>query len=207
MKTFIEIKLGKKIDFRVGSILDWRTAWSEFFLFRAQARWGDAKLLTVGQFSFFESHMEIFFKERKNDKKKVGHRVYISRSDSGVCLVEVTTLYIARLGLYKANKSTDLILPKILKSKEDFIVLNQPARAESCRKEQATVLESMGLNSKLYGLHTGKVSGVRALRDAGCEWRDISDKVGWAANSSMPERYGKKSINQNLNMDKLIWKK
>ena len=73
--------------------------------------------------------MEIFFKERKNDKKKVGHSVYIARSDSGVCLVDVTTLYIARLGLYKANKETDLILPKIVSNKEEFIVHKQPARA------------------------------------------------------------------------------
>ena len=51
LKTFINFCIGHKSN-RSGSILQWRTAWTEFFLFRAQARWGDVIRMKIGQFSF-----------------------------------------------------------------------------------------------------------------------------------------------------------
>ena len=207
LRQFIKIGLGGKIDFRKGTILQWRTVWFEWFGFRAQARWGDTKLLTIGQFYFSDNHLEVFFAERKNDKKKRGHRVYISKSGSGECLVDFTRMYIARLGLLNANEPHHLIMPKLTLVKGHYVAHQVFPRAETCRKEQSSILKSMELDPSKFGLHTPKVGGVRALRDAGFEWRDISDKVGWAANSQMPERYGKKSIVNNLKMDTEIWNK
>ena len=107
--------------------------------------------------------------------------------------------------LFRSWKQDNFILPRIVKSKSGYFVDDKPARAESCRIEQKKILIKMNLDPTRYGLHSGKVGGVKALRDAGCDWRDISDKVGWSVKSSMPERYGRKSLTQNIQMDNKIW--
>ena len=68
---------------------------------------------------------------------------------------------------------------------------DSPATYGSCREPFKEALRRLGVNPEGYGLHSGKVGGVIALRDGGATWRSLSNFVGWSPNSVMPERYAK----------------
>ena len=107
--------------------------------------------------------MEAFFKVRKNDQRGQGHTATIPESEEKHCLIKLTKKYFKCLKNWGSGNQSDLVLPKIVKFGSSFKIYQEIARAESCRIEQSKILKSMDLNPKIYGLHTGKVSGVRAL--------------------------------------------
>ena len=107
-------------------------------------------------------------------------------------MVKVTKEYFRKLKK-EGSKDGSPVLPRMDKQgKRGFKIYHSvPASYASCRLAFLGVLAKVGVNPEGYGLHSGKVGGVVALREAGLSWRSLADYVGWAPRSAMPERYAK----------------
>ena len=181
-----------KIENRSSNVRDVRTVWLAHFLFRACARFQDAARLKIGDFVRSDSGFQVNFWVRKNDQKGKGHSVRIPRSNTIFCTVQLGEDYFSRLREEGARES-DWAFPRMdsLKSGRVKVYKSQVATYNSCKVAFSEALVDLGIDPAGYGLHSGKVGGVVALRDSGVSWRTLSDFVGWSANSVMPERYAK----------------
>ena len=174
------------------NVKDLRTVWLAHFLFRACARFQDAARLRISDFSASDDGFLVKFWVRKNDQKGRGHTVRIPKSHSEFCAVKLGKSYFSELRK-RGSLESDWAFPRMdtLKSGRIKVFRGQVASYNSCKVAFSDALAGLGINPAGYGMHSGKVGGVIALRDSGVSWRTLSDFVGWSANSVMPERYAK----------------
>lgn len=177
-----------------GSIRDWRTAWLALMTFKCCARFDDVARLKVCDVSFVGGDLSVFFPSRKNDQVGQGHTVVIKPSGSFTCVVSLSRLYFKRLRR-AGIRSDGYALPRLdLLRNGDFKPYpGQSASYASCRLAFRLALRSCGVSPSGFGLHSGKVGGIIALRESGMSWRSLCSFAGWAPGSSMPERYAKEA--------------
>ena len=187
---------------RDGNVRDLRTVWLAHFLFRACARFQDAARLKLKDFSETDDGLLVKFWVRKNDQKGAGHTVKIPKSASSFCAVRLGESYFSKLRR-EGFQPGDWAFPRMdsLKNGKVKIYKSQPATYNSCKVAFSQALSSLGVDPTGYGLHSGKVGGVIALRNSGVSWRSLSDFVGWSANSVMPERYAKSACKRSSKVE------
>ena len=122
-------------------------------------------------------------------------------------------MYFEALQMYGAKASTDLVVPKMVAFnmvgkftgfKAFSVDPKMAATYGSCRAQQEVLLGMIGKDPKLFGLHSGKIGGVMALRESGVDWKSIQVRVGWAPKSPMPERYAMKAVKSLLEIDNKV---
>ena len=196
-------KLGKKSD--RGSVKDWRTVWLALMTFRCCARYDDIARLRLPDLVFGERDLTICFRFRKNDQIGRGHKVEIKESPSRMCLVKKSREYLSTIRRLGAPRD-GFALPRMdrLSNGQFKCYWDQKASYNSCRLSFLNALCAAGYDSEGYGLHSGKVGGVVALREGGLSWRSLCDFVGWAPKSAMPERYAKESRRSKTKASSLL---
>lgn len=134
----------------------------------------------------------------KNDQEGKGHIVFINSRESQLCPVALTKRYFSLLTFISQKVYDGYVLPTITGSGSNLIVRSEsPASYQSCRNCQKEILAKMKLDPSHYGLHTGRV----LLRNSGFNPIDISAKVGWAYNSTMPLHHAKRARKLADDMD------
>lgn len=144
--------------------------------------------------------MSVFFRFRKNDQVGRGHSVAIEASGSLTCVSWITRIYFKKLRKIGFSKS-HFALPRLdlLRNGDFKHYSGEEASYASCRLAFLNSLRACGIEPAGFGLHSGKVGGVIALREGGVSWRSLSDFAGWAPGSSMPERYAA-SVDKRLSL-------
>ena len=203
LNDIVEKKLGKRL--KDGSLRDWRTVWLAVISFRCCARYDDIARLRIQDFTFRNEFMLVHFKSRKNDQKGEGHTAEVTRSSAGTCVIDISKRYFKKLRR-EGSKETDFALPRMdrLVNGRFKTYFSQAASHNSCRLPFLSVLSDVGVDPGGYGLHSGKVGGVIALRNGGLSWRTLCDYVGWAPKSVMPERYAKAARKPSEKIGKLL---
>lgn len=199
-REFLTACLG--LSLAAGTIRDFRTAWTELILLHTSSRWGDLRILKVHHFKFSDTEMKIHFPTRKNDQEGKGHFVYLKSRKSQFCPVALTKRYFSLLNHISQKMYDGFVIPTITGSASNMVVRSDsPASYQSCRNCQKEILARITLDPSHYGLHTGRISSSVFLRNAGFNPMDISAKVGWAHNSTMPLHYARKARKQVDDMD------
>ena len=98
----------------------------------------------------------------------------ILEAEGPLCFVRLTKEYFKKLDSAKSNAGCTVV-PKIRAKKNGELTCfpNTTATDSACRAAFSASLANLGLDSSLYGLHSGKIGGVVHLRNAGTSWRSI----------------------------------
>jgi integrase len=178
----------------------WRDTWFEVVAFLTLSRFSDLQMVRKGDVVVTNRDVTILFRSRKNDKVHRGHRAVLVATGGKYCPVRLTRRYLARI---PAGVDTPL-LPAWRSSRQQVGAPLPHILYDAMRKGQKALLAKAGFNPSLFGLHSGRVGGAVALRDAGWRWEEIGDYGGWAPGSREPEKYTKTAMCQTRRMAKAI---
>lgn len=199
-RQFLQLCLGPSLS--MGTLYDFRTAWTELIILHTSARWGDLRRLTIRNFKISTEKMQISFPKRKNDQQGQGHTIIVKLRDSQFCPVKITKRYFSLLDHVAKRTYQGYVVPTIIGVGANMTVReNSPASYKSCRDKQKAVLAQMNLNASQFGLHSGRISSSVLLKDAGFAQSDIAARIGWSYNSRMPQHYTKNAKTITDSMD------
>jgi hypothetical protein len=68
------------------------------------------------------------------------------------------------------------------------------------RAQQVKIFDNAGLPGALFGLHSGRVGGAYALRDANWKSEDIGADGGWTLGLLEPDKYTRRALKHQKNM-------
>ena len=161
--------------------------------------------LSKSDFTFSDKGVSIFFRYRKTDQSGAGHTVFLNKSDSDFCFVNLTEHYFSRLDRISVDENA-FVIPKVtpLRAFRFKVSPHLHGTYNSCRTCFRSAFDTLGWEPEGYGLHSGKVGGVVHLRNNGASWRSINDFCGWTKDSAMPEVYGKKACRKTDMLDNIL---
>ena len=184
-----------------GTLENWELAFGLCLMFRAGSRFSETALLKRKDFDINDERVIVLFQKRKNDQRKQGHKVVIKSSDSPFSFLTILRRYLLRLERSSEFSGNSFILPAI---KDGRFVCSKSVSYIEFYKRFKTAIMSVNRDPERYGLHSPKVGAVVALADGGADLRDVEARVGFAPNSGMAERYSRKSLKRNGDLDDIL---
>ena len=152
---------------------------------------------------FFDSHLSLFVSKSKTDVYKDGSSVYISRTFLPTCPVAALERYLSLAKI--KNSSDEFIFRNISFMKKDnsykLRSLNRPLCYTRAREILLSALESLGLNKKLFGLHSLRSGGATAAADAGINDRVFKKHGRWKSETAK-DGYVRENLIQKLSVSK-----
>ena len=133
--------------------------------------------LKIKDLSFYEEYMTIFLKESKTDQLREGNIIYISKTFTKNCPVNLTKHYISLAGL----KSNDYLIAKLIRVKRGYKMDGSEHLSYSRTREiflQFTEPVSSGLS---LGLHSLRSGGASAAAENNVSDRLISKHGRWSS--------------------------
>ena len=110
--------------------------------------------------SFFPDHLRVFVPRAKNDIYREGNYVYIKRLGNKYCPVALLEGYISMCGI-ELSSSVALSSPvRFFKSTNTYKLHGVKLSYTRCREIFKECLKGMGVNHKLYGLHSLRSGGA-----------------------------------------------
>ena len=125
----------------------------------------------------------------------------IKSSDSRFSFLTILRRYLLRLERSSEFSGNSFILPAI---KDGRFVHSKSVSYIEFYKRFKTAIMNVNRDPERYGLHSPKVGAVVALADGGADLRDVEARVGFAPNSGMAERYSRKSLKRNGDLDDIL---
>lgn len=157
-------------------------------------RWSDLISIKVQNIHFHDSYMSIFLPKRKNDQFRKGGWVYFWRSRNRTCPVSLMERFLA-----KTQLSSGLLLRAISGPK----LQAKPLTYSKARKQFLEMLQSINVNSKLYGLHSLRSGGASRAAALGISGRLISRHGAWRT-SSARNRYIRETLYSRLHITRRL---
>ena len=153
--------------------------------FAAFFRYSEASNLTLGDIVFNDSFIKIFVEKSKTDQYREGHWVHIAKTSSEICPVKTLKRYIEEANItedseYLFRATTFFKTFNVHKLRRG----NKPISYATARSTVFELIRSIGLNEKLFGLHSlrsgGAAAGVpdRLFKNHG-RWKSENVKDGY----------------------------
>ena len=135
-------------------------------------RFDELSDLKLGDVNFFPSYMKILIRKSKTDVYRDGDCVYIAKSKSEICPVEILRLYIKKASIQDPNEYLFRSLT-YFKSKDEH-KLRKPNKQiyTTARSVVLDALEKIGLNSSEFGSHS-----LRSGGDTIAANNDVNDRL------------------------------
>ena len=142
---------------------------------------------------FSDTFMKIFIEKSKTDIYREGAWVYISKGDTDICPVKNLRVYLQTAALLDdCDDCDDFIFRAVTVTKRKPIgylrAKNKPLSYSRAREVVLEAIESIGLEKKLFGLHSLRSGGATAAANAGVSdrlfkrhgrWRSENAKDGY----------------------------
>ena len=206
VKRIVHLLVNKDVyrsrgDFRE-SITDWRLAVQTLFKFVCFARFEETVELRKNNFKLLPSgDLEVTFFKGKNYNSFHPRSCVIAKLGGPFCPVRLISKYWERLN-YPAGVN-GVFLPavqsKFARGQSGRVRLQVPQhdRAisyDACRKQFKEVLERLGEDSRLYGLHSNRLGGLTKAANAGLPWPVVGAHGRWHPGSKVPQTYHRQSL-------------
>jgi hypothetical protein len=172
----------------------WREGVFELAAFCGMCRFSDLIRLKWTDIEITDEVVTLSFFTRKNDSVHAGHKVQLFYAGGRYCPVMLFRRYKQRLnraslgGIYP---QTGFFLPAIERRRGEFIpVAVKAVSRDGMRSVQKKVMSSLGIDFRLYGLHSGKNGG--ASHAASVKRHSLAERTnfgGWSKNSLMADHY------------------
>ena len=154
-------------------------------------RYSELEALKESDLQIFPDHMEIFIESSKTDQYRDGAWVVIARTSSKTCPVAMTERYVQLAGI---SGSSDLNLFRGIVRTKNGIKLRTQGGLSYTRMRELLLekLAHLGLDTKIYGLHSLRSGGATAAANAGVpdrlfkrhgRWRSETAKDGYVKDS------------------------
>lgn len=144
-------------------------------------RYNELANLRVRNVSFHEMYMSVHIESSKTDVYRRGNDVLIASTGKSTCPVYWTKLYLQLAEL--SDKPDKFIFRSIryLKSQKchKLCVINKPLSDTRAREILLEALSSIGLNSKLFGLHSLRSGGATSAASSGVNKTAWTMKIGF----------------------------
>lgn len=161
--------------------------------------------LRVRNVSFHEMYMSVHIESSKTDVYRRGNDVLIASTGKSTCPVYWTKLYLQLAEL--SDKPDKFIFRSLryLKSQKchKLCVINKPLSYTRAREILLEALSSIGLNSKLFSLHSLRSGGATSAASSGVHVNDRLLKLHgrWKSDFSR-DNYVKDTVSKQLNVTK-----
>ena len=161
-------------------------------------RYDELSKLRLCDISIYESHMELFIESSKTDQLRQGAVVVIARTGNSLCPVAMLERYV-RMSAITLGESDGFLFRGIVQTKMGSKLRDKGGLSYTTVREAVLErLEAIGLDKKLYGLHSLRAGGASAAANAGVpdrmfkrhgRWRSENAKDGYVmlGNSSNME--------------------
>ena len=134
-------------------------------------RFDELSNITNGDIAVFDTHMTIFIQKAKTDQYREGRTVYICRSGSMLCPVDITTGYMRAGGItWGSEDMGDMFLFRglsVSKNGEKLRKANKPLSYTRVREILLKELGALGLDSKRFGTQSASWGCVRSRKCRG----------------------------------------
>ena len=166
-----------------GRLQDWRTLCRINLEFYGMMRWDEVSNLRMDDIQFTETGMVIKIRRSKTDQKGEGEYVRINMSEEENCPVEITRLYISKLGYGTEN---GFLQPQIRTYKDGTQsgVWHTKLGYSTALEDLKAFMAIIGRDPREYGEHSGRRGGATAASEAGVSWLDLKRHGRWASDSS-----------------------
>jgi integrase len=161
----------------------------ELMAYLAMVRHSDLSHVETSDIEVQEGRLVIKFHTRKNDRNHRGHSVILLASEDEFCPVRLYAKYIRRLSAAGGKPFQGPLLPSFGKKKGVYFPTKSAASIGAIRAVQKKMLESINVDPKLFGCHSGRRGGATDSAEAGIEYEDTAEAGGWAKGSLMPAHY------------------
>ena len=116
--------------------------------------------ILLSHLEFLPDHLCVFVPRAKNDVYREGNKVYIKRLFSKYCPVALLERYIL-MAEVDLNSNLPLFRPlRLFKSSNTYKLYGSKLSYTRCREVFKNCLKDLGLDYKLYGLHSLKSGGA-----------------------------------------------
>jgi hypothetical protein len=167
----------------------WREAIFETFAFLGMARLDDLRNVSTSNVSFSATHMTIFCPKRKNDSLNRGHSLLLKLTNLAFCPKRLYTLYVRRLSASLGAPYTGTLLPFLAKRGKREELMRKPASYPQMRNVQYMVLETLKLDPKAFGCHSGRRGLCKNAKLADRSDSEVQIAGWWSENSTTPQIY------------------
>ena len=123
-------------------------------------RYDELSNIAPSHLEFFPDHLRVFVPRAKNDIYREGNYVYIKRLGNKYCPVALLEGYISMCGI-ELSSSVALFRPvRFFKSTNTYKLHGVTLSYTRCREIFKECLKEIGVNHKLYGLHSLRSGGA-----------------------------------------------
>lgn len=189
---------GEKADLDDVRVITWCLIGFAGFL-----RYSELAALKESDVLIFPDHMEIFIESSKTDQYRDGAWVVIARTATKICPVNMTERYIS---LGEISGSPDQHLFRGITHTKNGVKLRKKGGLSYTRMRELLLekIEAIGLNPKLYGLHSLRAGGATAAANAGVPDRLFKRHGRWRSENAK-DGYIKDSLASRLSVTKDMW--
>jgi len=170
----------KKIGMNTCSLVNLRTFTLMVLSYAAFFRYSEASNLTLGDLIFQPSYLKIFIEKSKTDQYREGHWVHIARTSSVICPVRMVQLFIERAQIVEHTEYL-FRATTFFKSRNQHCLRksNKPISYTTARSNVLELIRKIGLNEKLFGLHSLRSGGATAAARNGVPDRLFKNHGRW----------------------------
>ena len=166
------------------SLLDIRICTIALVSYAGFLRYDEVSSIKSCNLSFERTHFKIFIESSKTDQAGEGDTVFIARTGLTTCPYRMMRKY-----LHVAKISTsdeNFIFRPVVKTKAGhrFKNVNKPISYTTARDTVMDAIQSIGLNRKLFGLHSFRRGGATESAKRGCPDRLFKKHGRWKSDNA-----------------------
>ena len=142
-------------------------------------RYSEVSNLKRHQVVIYDSYIRLFLETSKTDVYREGRAVVISRTNNSTCPVNMLLRYLSLADIQ--SNSTDFIFRPLCfcKTSGSYKLRSGKLSYTTAREILLSALEKLGLNKKLFGLHSLRSGGATAAATAHVEDRLLKKHGRW----------------------------
>ena len=132
----------------------------------------------------FSTYMTVFLEKSKTDVYRDGRTLVISRLCSPCCPVKTVEKYFLLGNIEKGETFLFRAVTPYKHGKYKFRAPNKPLYYTTCRRDALELFSKIGLNPKLFGLHSARSGGATAAANRGVPDRLFKRHGRWVSDKA-----------------------
>jgi integrase len=153
--------------------------------------------------SIYDQHISIFISRSKTDRYNEGSNVYIAKTGSNTCPVNMLYRYLDMAGIECTSDEHIFRQITYLKKSNSYKLRNttKPLSYTRVREIILSALEEIGLDKKNFGLHSLRSGGATAATAADINDRILKKHGRWKSDKAK-DGYVKENLFEKLSVSK-----
>ena len=166
-------------------------------------RYDELSKLKLCDITTYGDHMELFIESSKTDQLRQGAIVVIARTGTSLCPVAMIERY-AQTAAITLGESDSFLFRGIVHTKKGSKLRDKGGLSYTTVRESVLErLEAIGLDKRLYGLHSLRAGGASAAANAGVPDRMFKRHGRWRSENAK-DGYVKDSLQNRLRVSQEI---